>query len=230
MTSYNLNIYETVAGSQGSDIITLTGYDTVIGFSGDDTIYGGYGYGNNTLEISGTSTDLNNAMDAQLTGVQTIVLSGQDTNLDLRKQSEGFNIDTRTHFHAIITSGPGADSITLSEYDTVIGFSGADTISGEYGNTLVLTGTSTDLNNADDAQLGGVYTIDASSAVSPMVINLSNQTEGFSIIGSSTVAMTLIGGMGDDSFTGSSGHDKLSGGAGNDTFTVFTGTDTIDGG
>ena len=97
-----------------------------------------------------------------------------------------------------ITGGQGADSITLSGNDTVIGFVGADTISGgnsNGNNTLILNGTSTDLNNASDAQLTSIQIIDASNAVSPMLIDLSKQTEGFTIIASSTVATTVIGVM-----------------------------------
>ena len=201
-----------------------------MGFTGTDTIDGGAG--SNTLTVNATNTDLNNASDEQFKNVQNIALTNYSINLDLSKQSEGFNINASGNYYNYnngyynadtITGSQGADSITLSGNDTVIGFVGADTISGSnyYGNnTLILNGTSIDLNNASDAQLSGVQIIDASSAVSPTLIDLSKQTEGFSIIGSSTVATSIIGSAGDDTFTVFTSTETIDGGAGSNTLTV----------
>ena len=177
-----------------------------MGFTGTDTIDGGAG--SNTLTVNATNTDLNNASDEQFKNIQNIALNGdQNINLDLSKQSEGFNITSGNYYNYnadTITGSQGADSITLNSNDTVIGFVGADTISGSnyYGNnTLILNGTSIDLNNASDAQLSGVQIIDASSAVSPTLIDLSKQTEDLNITGSAIAANTIIGGSGNDTIT-----------------------------
>ena len=182
-----------------------------MGFTGTDTIDGGAG--SNTLTVNATNTDLNNASDEQFKNVQNIALTNYSINLDLSKQSEGFNINASGNYYNYnngyynadtITGSQGADSITLNSNDTVIGFVGADTISGSnyYGNnTLILNGTSIDLNNASDAQLSGVQIIDASSAVSPTLIDLSKQTEDLNITGSAIAANTIIGGSGNDTIT-----------------------------
>jgi Ca2+-binding RTX toxin-like protein len=108
--------------------------------------------------------------------------------------------------------------------DVIYGFVGTDTITGGVGNdTIVLTGTSTTLNTAADAQIVTVEAVDASSTTAGVIITLSNQTtiaEGFSI----------TGGSGADSITGGSGADSITGGSGNDTVYGFAGADTFIGG
>ena len=211
-----------IIGSAGDDAFTV--------FTSTETIDGGAG--SNTLTVNATNTDLNNASDEQFKNVQNIALTNYSINLDLSKQSEGFNINASGNYYNYnngyynadtITGSQGADSITLNSNDTVIGFVGADTISGGnyYGNnTLILNGTSIDLNNASDAQLSGVQIIDASSAVSPTLIDLSKQTEVFTILASSTVATSIIGSAGDDAFTVFTSTETIDGGAGSNTLTV----------
>jgi hypothetical protein len=65
--------------------------------------------------------------------------------------------------------------------------------------TLILTATAAALNAASDAQLVNVETVQATTAKAGVVINVSNQTEGFTIIGS-TKSNVLAGGVGANSF------------------------------
>jgi hypothetical protein len=71
-----------------------------------------------------------------------------------------------------------------------------------------------------------VEAIDASSATAAVSINLSLQTEGFSITGSS-LADTITGGSGNDVIVGGVGNNTITGGTGADTLTGGGGTDTF---
>ncbi|MFO1085008.1 MAG: cadherin domain-containing protein [Reyranellaceae bacterium] len=131
----------------------------------------------------------------------------------------------------------GADTLTGGAgADTFNGFNGADTIDGRAGSdTIALTGTSSGLNGAIDAQIVGVETVSGAGAGSPLTINLGNQTEGFIILGSNAVGAansgdTLTGGSGDDIIDGGNGNDTINGGGGADTITGGVGLDTMTGG
>ncbi|ARQ13745.1 serralysin-like metalloprotease domain-containing protein (plasmid) [Rhizobium etli] len=78
-----------------------------------------------------------------------------------------------------------------------------------------LTSTSTGLNGRNDSQLSGVEAISAAAESAGVVINLSSQSEGFAITGSSG-ADTITGGSDNDSINRGAGNDVLSGGDGND--------------
>ena len=78
----------------------------------------------------------------------------------------------------------------------IIGFVGADSVDGGAGtDTIVLTGTSPDLNAASDAQIVNVDAISAAGANAGVTIDLQHQSDGFTIIGSAF----------GDTITGSSG-------------------------
>jgi len=128
----------------------------------------------------------------------------------------------------IITGGAGADTFN--------GFSGADTIDGRAGSDVIaLTGTSSGLNGATDAQIVDIETVSGAGAGSPLIINLGNQTEGFTILGTNAVGAansgdTLTGGSGNDIIDGGNGNDTINGGGGADTITGGAGLDIITGG
>ena len=90
---------------------------------------------------------------------------------------------------------------------------------------LTVAATSNDLNTAGDAELSGVATVTAATAVAGVAINLSNQSEGFAIIGSAYSDMLLMGSSGNDTITGGAGGDVLVGGLGDDVFIVASATD-----
>ena len=86
--------------------------------------------------------------------------------------------------------------------------------------TIALTATSADLNSATNARIVNVEVVSAASAGSGVTINLSAQTEGFTITGSGS----------GDTITGGSNNDTIAGGGGNDTINGFVGADRVDGG
>ena len=77
---------------------------------------------------------------------------------------------------------------------------------------------------ASDANFKGIETVLANTDGSS--VNLSAQTEGFTITGGGGID-TIIGGDGVDIITGGAGDDIITGGAGSDTFNIDAGSDTI---
>ena len=216
---------DAITGGSGNDSIsTGLGDDTINGFVGADTLDGGAGA--DTLVLAATSSTLNTAGldDARLVGVETVTVTnaGAGVELILSGQTEALTI-TGGAGADTITGGAGADSISGGAgNDMITGFVGADTIDGGAGNdTLVLTATAFTINNPTDGQLVNVEAVAAASGVTAaLTINLTAQTEAF----------TITGGGGADVITGGSAADSITGGAGNDTINGFVGADTIDGG
>ena len=198
-----------------------------MGFSGADSVNGGAGA--DSILLSASSTDLNNATDAQITNIEAVSASSATTGvtIDLRNQSEGFTI-TGSGLDDVITGGAGVDKITAGNgADTIIGFVGADSIDGGAGqDTIALAGTSAGLNAASNSQIANVEAVSAVSANAGVTIDLHKQTEGFAITGSS-FADSMIGGAGADVIVGGAGNDSITGGGGLDFLTGGQGTDTF---
>ncbi len=140
------------------------------------------------------------------------------------------------------------NSFTAGDVDTAIyGFAGKDTLTGGLGkdwifggdgndtivgaqNDWVLdggNGTDTlkvgqDFASTSDAQIANIENVALTAAAT---LNLANQTESFTITGSSG-ADTIVAGSGDDTITGDDGADTMTGGAGADTFIIKTGQST----
>jgi large repetitive protein len=215
-----------LTGSAGNDSITLTGTQlntfTLIDLGG----------GTDTINLTSTSSGLNSLSDTGLQGVEVIsaagVLGGAVINLG--NQSDGFTITGSTIGGDNITGSSGADIInTGGGGDVINGFIGADTIDGGTQiDTLQITATSTNLNNALDGQLQNVEQVSAFSATAGVTLNLSNQSEGFTLIeGSQNFDDTITGGSGADIINAQGGNDVIRGGAGNDTIRGGDGTDTV---
>ena len=217
---------DSLTGGAGADSISGgIGNDTINGFAGADTINGGLG--TDTLVLTANSTDLNTAggTDARLSGVEVIDASlvAGGALITLSGQTEGFTI-TGGAGNDSLTGGAGNDSISGGAgADRIFGFVGDDTVDGGSGSevdTLVLTATSTSLNNATNGQLLNVEAVSAATATAGVLINLAAQNESF----------TLTGSIGADSLTGSTAADSINGGSGNDMIYGFVGADTVDGG
>ena len=218
-----------ITGSIYADtLIGGSGNDTFVGFVGGDMIVGGAGYdtfvlAGNAVSLNLTLASLNVALDTQLSSIDRIdaSMAMAGVQLNLSKQSEGFMI-IGSNFSDTLTGGAGADSISGGTFNDVInGFVGADTVNGGYGsNSLMLASTSTSLNTAADGQLLNIGTVSAATATGSVVINLTNQREG----------LTIIGGSYSDTLTGGAWVDLLSGGGGNDVIIDFVGDDSVDGG
>ncbi|SHE85017.1 Ca2+-binding protein, RTX toxin-related [Lampropedia hyalina DSM 16112] len=225
-----------IAGGEGADhLYGGTGNDTLVGEQADVVLDGGAG-----TDILQLGADFNDVNDAQINDIEEIQLTAANLEVVLDNQTEDLNIKGHATGPSTITGGSGDDTITGGTAadslsggagnDTFVGFVGKDTINGGAGaDTVVLTATSSDLNDAEDEQLVGVETISGANAPAALAIRLTKQTEAFHIIGSA-FNDTLEGGAGNDTLEGGAGADLLIGGAGNDVFIDFEGNDTIDGG
>ena len=152
-----------------------SGNDTIVGAQNDTLLTGGGG--TDTLQVGAR---FNNTGDGQITGIENVTLTAAAT-LDLGDQTEGF----------IITGSSGVDTIT--------GGTGADSISAGAGNDVIIVTASNDAlldggTDTDTLQVGASFTSSGNGQVvnienvtltTAATLNLSNQTEGFTIIGSS---------------------------------------------
>ena len=190
---------DTITGTAGADQVSAgDGDDTVDGFIGADTVDGGAGI--DTLKVSGTSTDLNTAVDTQLTGVEVVDASSSTTGviIDLHQQSDGFKV---------IGSGFADQETGSSGNDTLNGGSGDDKLSGVLGNDKLTGG------GGNDTLSGG-----AGGDVLNGGVGNDNLNGG---LGNDA----LFGGAGHDKLSGGAGNDRLRGDAGNDTLTGGAGND-----
>ena len=226
---------DTIKGLEGNDIIeggsgndTVNGglgSDTFKGFVGTDTVNGGGGAdtGTDTIVLTATSTSLNSATNAQITYIEAISAAAalSAVTLNLGNQGEGFGI-TGSASNDTITGGSGADTINAGAGDDRInGFVGADMVNGGDGtDTIVLTATSSSLNNATEDQITSVEAVLVSGATTSVTINLGNQSEGF----------LITGGNVNNTITGGAGNDTINAGGQNDTINGFVGADTVNGG
>ena len=217
---------ENLVGSSGNDSVTMTGAQ-LNGFSSINL-----GGGNDTLNITSTSTGLNALSDSALSGVEVISAADATSGvtINLSNQTEGFTIigsnytDTITGGHGddviygggnndVLSGGDGDDLIyrrhgnnTISGgagNDAIYGGSGNNTISGGDGNDLIIGGSGTDTLYGD---------------------------AGDDIIYGGSGADTIYGGDGNDLIIGGSGAEKIDGGAGNDIILGTSGNDIITGG
>jgi Ca2+-binding RTX toxin-like protein len=128
----------------------------------------------------------------------------------------------------VSTGGAGSDTILAGEGDdTILGFVGSDTLDGGTGyDTLVLNQTSATLNAASNTRIANIEAVSAASAKSGVAMDLSRQTDGFSVTGSDW-ADVLTGSTGRDVISGGAGNDVIKGGAGADVLTSGEGADTF---
>ena len=126
--------------------------------------------------------------------------------------------------NGFLTGSAGDDALTITgaQLDDLIFGSGIIDFAGGTTDTINLTTTSADLNllGATDGSILGLEVVDASLATGNVSINVSAQTEGF----------TIEGGSGADTLTGGSGADTIIGNGGDDIITGGSGADIIDGG
>lgn len=91
--------------------------------------------------------------------------------------------------------------------------------------TLTVTGAPTGAITASWLEGTGITTVDASGMTSA-----TNGLTASFLLSTSTAALTLTGGLGDDFLIGSLGNDIITGNAGNDLLSGGAGTDTLSGG
>ena len=203
-----------LVGNGGNDILDGgAGADTLLGGDGDDTLIADQA---DKLLHGGAGTDtlqlganFTSTSDAQIVEIEKVVLTAASV-LNLSNQQEGFTIIGSSGADSI-TGGAGNDIIVAAQNDTLInGGGGIDTL--QVGANFAST---------SDSQIVSIENVVLTTAAT---LSLANQTEGFNITGSS----------GSDTITGGFGADTISAGNGDDTINLanghFAAGESIDGG
>ncbi len=262
----NIGVDE-IHGDDGDDTIYIMTND----WSAGEAIYGGAGtdelilshastvdFTTGTLETLETLTGSDGNQDVTYTIEQAL----QFTTIDLAGGVDNSNvqiadtIDVTSLATPVVTNvengfllgSAGVDDVTISgaQLDALV--FGGGTIDFDAGtDVLNLTSTSANLNTLGstlNTSVLGLETISASTAAAAVTINLSAQTENFTLTGSDFSDFitsgagndvidggffgdTIDGGAGDDIINGGNGLDFLFGGIGNDTLNGDEGADTI---
>lgn len=134
-----------------------------------------------------------------------------------------------SYFVEITNADTGFEAMSL-QYDFTVGGGNGILNGGRGSDTLVLSDDSAALNGMADSQIVNLETIMVTNeAPDTILLNLSNQTDGFTIYDSSA-SNSIIGSRGNDDIRGQGGNDSLNGDDGNDTITGGAGADNMDGG
>jgi T1SS-143 domain-containing protein len=250
-TAVNVDLGAGTATGQGTD--TITGFENVLGNSGDDTITGDGlaniivgGAGNDSIEGGAGADNLDGGANTDTLSYANSA-SAVNVNLQTGAASGGDAAgDTIANFENLIGSGNN---------DTLTGSAGDNSISGGAGSDIIVGGAGNDTleggSGADNLD-GGADTDTLSYAASAAAVNVNLGTNAVSggdaagdtianfenVLGSAgndTItgngsANLLDGNSGNDSISGGAGADTLLGGAGNDTLEGGTGADSLDGG
>jgi len=229
-----------LASVAGGQIASLRGIENLAGGAGDDVLTGDAGA--NAVEGGAGDDRLDGGA-----GTDTLVFTGATgATVDLSiatAQNTGFGLDTITGFENVRT-GSGADAITGDANDNVFfDGGGSDSYSGGAGSDTVDYSASTSavaVNlNLTAAQTVGAF--GGSDTLRDIENVIGSATLANTLIGGNTTANRLVGGSAVDVLTGGGADDTLVGGAGNDVLigdynnTFFTGTgadgnDVLEGG
>lgn len=234
---------DTITGGIGNDTLTGgAGADSISGGAGDDTIVGGMG---DTLLDGGTQTledtlrfdaNFDDSSDQQIVGFEKVTLGTAGIVVNLSHQSENLTINGFAAGASTIVGGSGNDTITGGAgADTLNGGAGDDIIVGAEADALLDGGTQNDVlrlaaNFTSSNELPIQNIEQVALTTDGRMLNLSNQTEGFTITGFTTGASNITGSSGNDTITGGNGIDTITGGNGNDIIEGDDGADVLTGG
>lgn len=243
------------AGTGADTLYGEAGDDTLTGGDDDDVLVGGAGAdaldGANGTRDAASYEGAGAAVAVDLTNVANNAGDAiGDTYVNIDRLIGSDHGDTLTGYATVkteIDGGLGNDIIVGGTgKDTLAGEAGADSIDGGAGDDVVTGGAGA------DTLVGGAGTdtlsFVGSTAVLVDLVTASNNTgdaagdviSGFEVligtdggdtlIGESSIAMTIQGGAGADDITGGSAGDALEGGDAADSLSGGGGTDTLDGG
>lgn len=220
---------------------TTGGNDNILAINGTANkgdVWDG-GAGTDTLFLKSNFVNIN-LVPATVSNVEKIVGGKHNDQLTLSAaQFGGFgSIDLgkgRDTLNVSVSKSADISGLTLAsllgtETVNLVGLASNDTLTlngnqigrfmaldlGLGSDTLDLTSNVSALNGLADYVLRNVEAVSAAHASAAALINLSLQTEGFAITGS-TLADQITGSAGNDAIEGGAGADTLAGGAGSDT-------------
>lgn len=241
--------HDTLTGGQGNDtLLASIGNDLLVGDLGDDNLDGGDG--NDTLFGGGGHDTLNgaNGEDSLFGQGGHDVVEGGNGNDELIWRGEGDGNDTldggANGNSGIVRGDSGADifaigqdvngNLTVTEGSFSVTFlnSANVNVNGNNGNDTVTVG---------DISSAGLFALTVNGGSGDDVINASagslistkmtlNGGTGQDTITGSSAGETINGDDDDDSLLGGGGNDTISGGDGDDSMNGDAGDDVVDGG
>ena len=232
---------DTINGGPGND--TLRGAadaaldvaaDTLNGDAGNDTFDCGNATNGGDTMNGGADTDTVSYASRTIAVVVTMGAGADD--------GEAGETDSIPADIEVVTGGSGDDTLTGAATDdtinggpgddTITGGDGDDTLNGDAGDDTFVCGADSD---GADVFAGGagtdVWDCSARGVGEDLTVTIDNTAddgESGELDNVRTDVENLIGGAGDDTFTGSSSANVLTGGDGDDTLNGGAGNDTFD--
>jgi Ca2+-binding RTX toxin-like protein len=236
--TFAIKVGHVVPGGAGDDPLSGAGEGDIIeGFAGNDTLAGAAGYdildggaGTDTADYSGAAGPV--TVNLSLAGSQLVsATQGSDTLIDIENIVGSGLGDTLTGNGSAnrIDGGNGGDTVAgLGGDDLLIGGTGPDSVDGGAGNDTVAGGI------GNDTLVGGadIDTADYSGLNGAVTVNLSTTTGQTTGLGTDTISgfENILGGIGNDKFTGTTGANRMEGASGSDQLTGLGGADVLLGG
>jgi len=206
LSSTTLVSIEAIAGNGLANTITVNQDDllaggSVSGGAGDDTLV--LASGEVVFDLRSTALD---SIETIRGNAEANTIIGTDGNDRIEGMDGADSLD----------GGLGNDILVAQDTDALI--DGGDGEDGGTADTALFTGgvTAANLFDADMVNVEVVGIVGSAATV----LDLSAQSE----------ALTIVGGAGADTITGTAQADSLNGAGGNDTFLAVQSTDIIDGG
>jgi T1SS-143 domain-containing protein len=216
------------------DSLTINSYSWTPGSGVQIVSSGAFDNGNTQVVVDlndGASGSFNYAATDGIASTGTVTVAVQrssDNDLIVGGSGDDILIDARSS-EAVLDGRGGRDYIIGGNSDnTIVGDQNDHLINGGGGTDTVSVGSS--FTSSSNAQIVNVERFTLTSATT---LNLSNQSEGFKILGSSG-ADTITGGGGDDTINAGGGNDTITLSAANSDrdqirFATNTGSDTVNG-
>jgi len=199
-----------------------------------------------TVNITGNKsvTFTNSAKGTALKTVNAADFTGDLLTVTASSSDAAMTVTANTGSRATITTGDGADTVTVGDggtallnsvttgkgNDTITSGAGADTINAGAGANKVTSGAGNDTvtggDGADVIDTGeGDDQITAAKGADSITAGAGNDT-----VTTTDGNDTVIGGTGNDNITTNKGNDSIVAGDGNDTVVSGTGSDYVEGG
>ena len=232
---------ETLTGTPQSDTITgLAGDDKALMGAGNDVFNWAPGHGNDTIEGATGNDTLHFDGSA---GTEIFDISANGGRARLTRNVGNIVMDLNDVERIELQALGGQDTITINDLSgtdlkrVAIDLAGTTPGAGDGAVDFVTVNGGKAGNTMNVALIGGVVsvsglaaqtTIASAEATDSLTLQglEGNDKINASAVGSGAIALTIDGGVGNDSIVGSAAADMLIGGDGNDTVTGGQGSDT----
>jgi Ca2+-binding RTX toxin-like protein len=234
---------DTLIGGDGNDVINGgRGNDTAQLGTGDDTFVWNPGDGSDVVE-GGAGTDTLQFNGANI--AEKIDISANGSRVRFTRDVANITMDLNSVEHINFVALGGADNITVGDLTGTgvtqvaidlagvrgsgVGDGAADsvTVNGTAGNdTINVTGAGTSVTVSGLAEQVNIDGADAVGDVLTISAGAGNDNINAAALPAAIIGLTIDGGAGNDTITGSQGNDTLIGGDGNDFVNGGRGNDT----